>query len=57
MSFFALEYCEDILKIPLEYMDESIYTEEGLEITLKNINRDIAMINEDWYIQIKQLAS
>jgi len=56
-ELFALEYCEEVLDIPLEYVDESIYTEEGLEITLKNIDNNKKIFDEDWYIQIRRLAS
>ena len=54
-EFFALEYCEEILDIPLIYIDESSYNDNGLEISLKNLNNEIG--EEDWYIQLRRLSS
>lgn len=41
-DFFVLEYCEDVLNIPLFIVNDAYYTEEGIEIELKNL--------EDWMI-------
>jgi hypothetical protein len=54
-DFFALEYCENELDIPLYYISEATYTDEGLEIGLTNLERQIMM--EDWYIQLCRLSS
>lgn len=54
-EFFALEYCEEILDIPLYYIDEAIYNEEGLEVSLKNFEKNIVI--EDWYIQLHRLST
>lgn len=54
-EFFCLEYCEEILDIPLIYIEESSYNEYGLVVALKNLE-DIALLEEDWYIQLRRLA-
>lgn len=56
-EFFDLEYCEEVLEIPLNYIDEAIYKEEGLEVSLKNIEENRMLIGEDWYIQLHRLSS
>lgn len=56
-EFFALEYCEEMLEIPLEYIDEAIYDQEGLEVSLKNFNNEWMIAKEDWYIQLRRLSS
>lgn len=56
-EFFALEYCEEILEIPLHYIDEAIYSENGLEVSLKNFETNIALVREDWYIQLHRLST
>ena len=56
-EFFALEYCEEVLEIPLEYIDEATYGEEGLEVSLKNFNDELIIAQEDWYIQLRRLSS
>jgi len=56
-EFFALEYCEEILDIPLQYIDEVDYSEDGLEIGLKNIENKSELASEDWYIQLRRLSS
>jgi len=55
-EFFALEYCEEILEIPLLYIDEVFYEESGLELSLKNLE-DKSLAREDWYIQLGRLSS
>ncbi len=54
-ELFALEYCEEVLDIPLYYIDEASFTKEGLEILLKNLENSMA--KEDWYIQLNRLSS
>lgn len=54
-EFFALEYCEEELDIPLYHIESTHYSEEGLELTLKSLEKAIAM--EDWYIQLGRLSS
>jgi len=54
-ELFALEYCEEVLDIPLYYIDEAYFISEGLEIQLKKLTNNIAI--EDWYIQLSRLSS
>lgn len=54
-DFFALEYCENELDIPLYNIDNAIYTNEGLEISLRNLSRN--QMIEDWYTQLYRLSS
>lgn len=54
-EFFCLEYCEEILDIPLLYIDDTSYGKDGLSIDLKNI-QNRAILDEDWYIQLQRLA-
>jgi hypothetical protein len=56
-EFFALEYCEEILDIPLQYIDEVDYSEDGLEIGLKNVTNRSELAGDDWYIQLCRLSS
>lgn len=55
MEIFALEYCEEVLDIPLVYIEESYYEDSGLIIELKNI-KTIEVVEADWYIQLRRLA-
>lgn len=55
LEFHALEYCEDVLDIPLYYIDHTYFTEEGLEIQLKPIHYDY--ISEDWYINLFRISN
>lgn len=54
LEFFVLEYCEEELGIPLYLINDAYYTEEGIEITLKDIDETVA--GEDWYIHLSRLA-
>ena len=54
-EIFCLEYCEEVLDIPLIYVEESSYDKNGLVIELKNINNR-TFLEEDWYIQLRRLS-
>ncbi len=54
-EFFALEYCQDTLDIPLYYIEETGLNEDGLEIQLKNLNT--AMSKDDWHVQLLRISS
>ena len=56
-EFFALEYCEEVLDVPLVYIDEAEYGDSGLEVSLKNFNEQRVIAMEDWYIQLRRLSS
>ena len=52
-SFYDLEYCEEVLDIPIEYISEVAFLEDGLEIGLIDTKE---IQDEDWYIQLKHLS-
>jgi len=52
-DFYASEYCEEVLDIPSDYLEEANLSEEGLEISLIN---DENIIEEDWYIQLRCIS-
>lgn len=54
-ELFALEYCEEVLDIPLIYIEDVFYSEDGLEIDLKNIEVN-KTVSEDWYVQLRRLS-
>ncbi len=54
-ELFCLEYCEEVLEIPLLYIKESFYDRNGLVIELKNMD-NTNLLEEDWYIQLRRLS-
>lgn len=52
ISYNALDYCEEILDIPQEYILDVVMTSEGLEITLTDAYDE----DEDWYMQLKRIS-
>jgi hypothetical protein len=54
---FALEYCEEVLEIPIVYIEYALYQGSGLEVVLKNLNNYAEIIQSDWYIQLSRLSS
>lgn len=54
-EFFALEYCQDVLDIPLYHIEEAGLYENGLEIQLKNLR--ISMSKDDWYVHLYRMSS
>ena len=53
-EFYALEYCEEILEIPLINIEESYYQRGGLLVVLKKL--DNSHFEEDWYIQLGRMS-
>ena len=47
----ALDYCEQILDIPEEYIVKATMGSVGLEITVVDADED-----EDWYRQLQRVA-
>ncbi len=47
----ALDYCEQILDIPEEYIVKATMGSVGLEITVVDVDED-----EDWYRQLQRVA-
>jgi len=55
LELFVLDYCEEVLDIPLFLISDASYTEEGLEIDLCNLEEYMA--GEDWYINLFRLSN
>lgn len=55
LEIFVLDYCEEVLDIPLFVISDASYTDEGLEIDLCNIEDYMAV--EDWYINLFRLSN
>lgn len=55
LELFVLEYCEEVLDIPLYMIEDASYTNEDLEVELKNL--EDWMIGEDWYINLFRLSN
>ncbi len=53
-EFYALEYCEEVLEIPLINIEESYYQNGGLLVVLKNLTH--YHNEEDWYIQLGRMS-
>ena len=55
LELFVLDYCDDVLNLPLFLVQNASYTEEGLEIELCHL--EDWMIGEDWYINLFRLSN
>ena len=55
LELFILDYCEEVLDIPLYVIDDASYTEEGIVIDLHNLEDE--MIAEDWYINLYRVSN
>ena len=56
-SFYAIEYCEQVLDIPEEYIGDVVLTGEGLEVTLYDVDSDSLDFDDDWYMQLKRISN
>ncbi len=54
LELFVLEYCEEVLDIPLHVISDASYTEEGLELDFHHL--EDWMVGEDWYINLLRLS-
>lgn len=52
--YYAKEYCNGVLKIPLAHIEKSDISSLGLEVKLKNAEQ---MTKEDWYVRLTSLAN
>ncbi len=50
---YAKEYCNSVLKIPLNVIENSIILPSGIEVELKNVEN---IIKEEWYIILSRIA-
>ena len=50
LELFVLEYCEEVLDLPLFLVAEAHFSNAGLEIELQNL--EDWMIGEAWYINL-----
>jgi hypothetical protein len=55
LELFVLDYCEEVLAIPLFVIEDAFYTNEGVEVDLKNL--EDWMMGEDWYINLFRLSN
>jgi len=55
LELFVLDYCEEVLNIPLFVIEDAYYRDEGVEVELKNL--EDWMIGEDWYINLFRLSN
>lgn len=56
-EYNAIEYCEQVLDIPEEYIMDAALTGEGLEVSLCDLDEDSLYYDDDWYIQLKRVAN
>jgi len=55
LELFVLDYCEEVLDIPLYVIADASYTDEGIELDLCNL--EDFMAGEDWYINLFRVAN
>ena len=55
LELFVLDYCEEVLSVPLFAIEDASCTNEGVEIELKDL--EDWMIGEDWYINLFRLSN
>ena len=55
LELFVLEYCEEVLTIPLYLIEDARCTREGMEIELRGL--EDCMVEEDWYINLFRVSN
>jgi hypothetical protein len=55
LELFVLEYCEEVLTIPLYLIKDARCTREGMEIELRGL--EPWMADEDWYINLFRVST
>lgn len=55
LELYLLEYCEEVLDVPLFVISDASWSEEGLEIDLYNL--EDYMLAEDWYTNLSRLSN
>lgn len=55
LELFVLDYCEEVLSIPLHVISYASCNNEGLEIDLYHLESH--MMGEDWYINLSRLSN
>jgi len=56
-EYYAIEYCEQVLDIPEEYITNALLGDNGLEITLSSVDMDELEYDDDWYMQLKRISN
>ena len=56
-EYHAIEYCEQVLDIPEEYIMDAMLTDEGLEVSLCDLDEESLFYDDDWYIQLKRISN
>ena len=54
LEIFVLDYCEEVLDIPLYVIADAACTQEGIELDLHNL--EDFMVGEDWYTNLFRLS-
>ena len=54
LELFVLEYCEEILELPLYLVADARFSKEGLCIELQHL--EAWMIGETWYVNLFGLS-
>ena len=55
-EYYAIEYCEQELDIPEEFIADARMTNMGLEIMIECDTEDLEYDN-DWYMQLMRIAN
>lgn len=55
LELFILDYCEEVLNIPLFFIENASYSYHGIEIELCKLEDWIA--EEDWYVNLFRLSN
>jgi hypothetical protein len=56
-DYHAIEYCEQVLDIPEEYIMDASLGADGLEVSLCDLDEDSLYYDDDWYIQLKRVSN
>jgi hypothetical protein len=51
----VFEYCTEALDIPDDKIKEAVYTSEGIEITLMDLEKEDVI--DDWYVNLHKISS
>jgi len=56
-DYHAMEYCEEVLDMPEEYIFDARLGSHGLEVSIGDIDPDSLEYDDDWYMQLKRVAN
>lgn len=55
LELFVLDYCEEVLNLPLMLIIDAAYTDQGMVIELHNL--EPWMMDEDWYVNLFRVSN